>query len=262
MVPILLLFTRLWEQNNDTHSDNDLGQSTTAPRVCQGQSSCPDQASGLGTTQPWPEGGRTWQPKGSGDRLLHYSGSGDNDSTGINSWAPTLGHTQFKTPAPWFEGSHIYFKASRLRPSPIIPWMRPGSLRPSPTCPPSCLGEQVTELMSISCLPTSRRFIQTQLLSKTPPVCAPPPPKGSLSLSLSLSHDLNSQPLITNDPDKGHSPSIGKARTTEQGVLDYNAICTEVWEQVTKILEDKQNSFFVMFRSLLHKKFGNRSFKV
>ena len=114
--------------------------------------------------------------------------------------------------------------------------------------------------MSISCLPTSRSFIQTQLLSKTPNVCAPPPPKGALSLS--LSHDLNWQPLITNDPGKGHSPSIGKARTTEQGVLDYNAIFTEIWEEVTKILEDKQNSFFVMFRSLLHKKFGNRSFKV
>ena len=76
--------------------------------------------------------------------------------------------------------------------------MRPGCLRPSPTCPPGCLEGQVRELMSISCLPTSMCFIQTRLLPKTPNVCA-------LPLLGTLTHDLTWQALITNDPSMGHN---------------------------------------------------------
>ena len=49
--------------------------------------------------------------------------------------------------------------------------------------------------------------------------------------------------LMTNDPSKGHSPSIGKARTTEQGILNYSAIYTEVGDHVIKLLKEQDSSF-------------------
>ena len=81
-----------------------------------------------------------------------------------------------------------------------------------PTCPPGCIVRRLQSSRLSPASQPSRGFIQTQLLSKTPNVCSSPPFKGSLT------HDLW-QPLITNDASKGHSPFIGKARTTEQGVL-------------------------------------------
>ena len=81
-----------------------------------------------------------------------------------------------------------------------------------PTCPLGCIVRRLQSSRLSPASQPSRGFIQTQLLSKTPNVCASPPFKGSLT------HDLW-QPLITNDASKGHSPSIGKARTTEQRVL-------------------------------------------
>ena len=48
---------------------------------------------------------------------------------------------------------------------------------------------------------------------------------------------------MTNDPSKGHSPSIGKARTTEQGILNYSEIYTEVGDHVIKLLKEQDSSF-------------------
>ena len=84
-------------------------------------------------------------------------------------------------------------------------------------------------------------------------ICLLPPSPAGASFRLRFSLKLQCFPLplqgfphpwpnltalITNDPCKGHSPSIGKARTTEQGVLDYSAIYTEVCDHVIKLLKD------------------------
>ena len=81
--------------------------------------------------------------------------------------SPDSVQTQLETPVPWDLEAHTGPFILELKdiPSPTISWMRPGSLRPPPTCPPGCLGEQVTESPASQ---PSRGFIQTQLLSKTP----------------------------------------------------------------------------------------------
>lgn len=86
-----------------------------------------------------------------------------------------------------------------------VSWMRP---RFWDIPPPAQLVMEGSRLQS-SCLPPgsqpSRSFSQTQLLSKSPMSVSLPPPKGSLT------YDITWQPLITNDPSKGHVPSLGKA---------------------------------------------------
>lgn len=111
-------------------------------------------------------------------------------------------------------------KHHQLSPTPVS-WMRPGSWD---IPPPARLVMAGSRLQS-SCLPPasqpSRGFIQTQLLSKSPMSVSLPPPKGSLT------YDLTWQPLITNDPSKGHVPSLGKAR--------------RLWYTVMQIAQKYQN---------------------
>ena len=77
-------------------------------------------------------------------------------------------------------------------------------------------------------------------------------PKSPMSVPLpfwGLSHPWpNLTALITNDPSKGHSPSVGKARTTEQGVLDYSARSLRTW-----IISSWKNKivYFKMLHSLV-----------
>ena len=90
--------------------------------------------------------------------------------------------------------------------------------------------------MSVSCLP-AQQGLHSDSASLQNPKCLPLPLQG-------LSHLWpNLTALITNNPSKGHSPSIGKARATEQGVLDYSAIYTEVCDHVIKFLKEQDSSF-------------------
>lgn len=102
-----------------------------------------------------------------------------------------------------------------------VSWMRP---RFWDIPPPAQLVMEGSRLQS-SCLPPasqpSRSFSQTQLLSKSPMSVSLPTPKGSLT------YDLTWQPLITNDPSKGHVPSLGKAR--------------RLWSTVIQIAQKYQN---------------------
>ena len=78
--------------------------------------------------------------------------------------SPDSVQTQLETPVPWDLEAHTgpFILELKYRPNPTISWMRPGSLRLPPICPPVCLGEQVTESPASQ---PSRGFIQTQLLS-------------------------------------------------------------------------------------------------